>query len=113
MTHEAEYEVMGKKQGRIRLKIWPKGAREPIQHGVPTRKAKEHPDGVKACIEEHVERISARHADEVIPDEEEIPDSGTVTFEPGKEPGMQSLSPEEKKQLKQQEQGGSGGSGNN
>lgn len=87
MTHEAEYEIVERRHGRIRIKVFLPDSRQPIQHGVPVKQAKKHPDGVQGAIEEAVERIAARHSD---PEDDNLldqcDDSGKVEFEPGKEP---------------------------
>lgn len=77
---KAEYEVIGRKHGRIKVKIYIEGQREPIQHGIPVQKAKKHPESVEECINEHVRRIAERHADPGL-SEEELPERGTVEFD--------------------------------
>jgi len=100
MTHEAEYEILDRRHGRIRVKIFLPNSREPIQHGVSIETAKKHPDGPQGAVEEAVERIAARHADV---EEEDLlsqcESEGKIEFEPGKEPqGRAEAPPSERNQ---------------
>jgi len=100
VIEEAEYELIGRRHGRIQVEIVVPGEKHPINHGVNIAKAKKHPDGVQAFIEEEVRRIAARHVDPGLPEDEELPEKGTVSFDPRTRDGQRKediLEPEERK----------------
>lgn len=105
---QAEYEVIGRKHGRIQIQISVPGQVEPIGHGVKIEKAKQHPDGVEAFINEQVRRIAARHADPGL-SEDEVPSGGKVDFDPRTRDGrpqeelLEGMSEEERRAMKNDE----------
>lgn len=79
-TKEAEYEVLGRRNGRVQLEISVPGERRPVQHGMKVSDIAGHPDGERAAIEERVQRIAARHEDPG--DELDLPSGGKAEYDP-------------------------------
>ena len=80
---EAEYEILRRRSGKLNIEIMIPGERHPVKHGIKIEDLKKHPDGERACIEERVQRIAARHHDPGDELEEVGPgESGNCCFDP-------------------------------
>lgn len=100
---EVEYEVIGRRNGKLNVEIMVPGQRQPVRHGIKIEDLKKHPDGERACIEERARRIAARRTDPGDTLEEVGPgDSGSCCFDPRDREG---------KPPSQRNSGGSGSGG--
>lgn len=90
MAH-ADYEVRGRRNGQLIIKVWPEGQRDGITHGIRLSELEDHESCTK-CIEERAQRVAARATepdeDPIEASDEDVPTEGSVYFEPGEDPEM-------------------------
>lgn len=86
MPHQANYEVVERRGDRLVVRVFLETEKRPIQQTMNVNKANRHRDGVEAYIEEKVQALAARRAKTQMVSDEEIPESGSVEYEPAEDP---------------------------